>query len=145
MPLLVFPEWVQKQYKLDKHAQNGFVYLQMERTIWGSPQAGILANKLLRNRLAPHGYYECINTPGLWRHEWRPITLTLVVDDFGVKYVGKEHVDHLVASLKMTYKLVEDWDGELYCGIKLHWNYTARTLDISKPEYCHRPWQSNYY
>jgi len=27
--------------------------------------------------------YECINTPGLWRHEWRPITFTLVVDDFG--------------------------------------------------------------
>ncbi len=34
---------------------------------------------------------------------------TLVVDDFGVKYVGKEHADHLVASLKMKYKLVEDW------------------------------------
>ena len=34
---------------------------------------------------------------------------TLVVDDFGVKYVGMEHADHLVASLKMKYKLVEDW------------------------------------
>ena len=27
-------------------------------------------------------------------------TFTLVVDDFGVKYVGKERADHLVASLK---------------------------------------------
>ncbi len=27
--------------------------------------AGILANKLLRKGLAPHGYYECKNTPGL--------------------------------------------------------------------------------
>ena len=53
MPLLVFPEWVKKQYKLDKHAQNGFVYLRMERPIWGLPQATILANKLLRKRLAP--------------------------------------------------------------------------------------------
>jgi hypothetical protein len=89
-------------------AQNGVVYLRMECAIWGLPQAGILANKLLRKRLAPHGYYECINTPGLWRHEWRPITFTLVVDDFGVKYVRKEHADHLVASLKTKYKLVED-------------------------------------
>jgi hypothetical protein len=38
------------------------------------------------------------------------------VDDFGVKYVGKEHADHLVASLKTKYKLVEDWAGDLYCG-----------------------------
>ncbi len=93
MLLSVFPEWIKKQYKLDKHAQNSFVYLRMERAVWGLPQAGILANKLLRKQLAPHGYYECINTPGLWRHEWRPITFTLVMDDFGVKYVGKEHAD----------------------------------------------------
>ena len=65
MPLSVFPEWIKKQYKLDQHAHNGFVYLRMERAVWGLPQAGILANKLLRKRLAPHGYYECINTPGL--------------------------------------------------------------------------------
>ena len=78
MPLLVFPEWVQKQYKLDEHAQSGFVYLRMERAIWGLPQAGILTNKLLRKRLAPHGYYECINTPGLWRHKWQPICSPLL-------------------------------------------------------------------
>ncbi len=62
----------------------------------------------------------------------------LVVDDFGVKYVAKEHVDHLVASLKMKYKLVKDWDRDLFCGIKLHWNYTAGTLDISMPGYVQR-------
>jgi hypothetical protein len=64
MPLSVFQEWIKKQYTLDEHAQNVFVYLQMEHAVWGLPQAGILANKLLRKRLAPHGYYECINTPG---------------------------------------------------------------------------------
>jgi len=88
MPLSVFLEWDKKQYKLDEHAQSGFVYLWMERAVWGLPQAGILTNKLLRKRLAPHGYYECINTPGLWCHKWRGlITFTLVVDDFEVKYV----------------------------------------------------------
>jgi hypothetical protein len=60
------------------------------------------------------------------------------MDDFRVKCVGKEHADHLVASLKTKYKLVEDWDGDLYCGIKLQWNYNARMLDISMPGYVRR-------
>jgi hypothetical protein len=61
-----------------------------------------------------------------------------VVDDFEVKYIGKKHADHLVASLKTKYKLVEDWAGDLYCGIKLHWDYAARMLDISMPGYVSR-------
>eukprot|EP00956_Cyclotella_meneghiniana_P031758 scaffold84459_cov26-Cyclotella_meneghiniana.AAC.1 len=80
--------------------------------MYGLPQAGALANKLLRERLAPAGYYEVAHTPGLWRHVTRPISFTLVVDDFGVKYVGKEHAQHLIDTLKQHYKLAEDWDGD---------------------------------
>jgi hypothetical protein len=35
----------------------------MRRAMWGLPQAGILANKCLRRKLAPFGYYKCVNTP----------------------------------------------------------------------------------
>jgi hypothetical protein len=59
----------------------------------------------------------------------------LVVDDFGVKYVGREHVNHLIKCIKEKYELTEDWSGNLYCGIKLHWDYIARTVDISMPGY----------
>jgi hypothetical protein len=108
----------------------------MRRALWGLPQAGILANKWLRRKLAPFGYYKCINTPGLWYHVLRPISFTLVVDDFGIKYVGKEHADHLIASIKSTYKkLTEDWMGSLYCGIMVEWDYVGRTVDISMPGY----------
>ena len=97
----------------------------------------MLANKLLNLKacLAPAGYYEVTNTPGLWKHVSRPIASTLVVDDFGVKYVGKKHADHLVNALKKNYKIWEDWTGSLYCEITLDWNYTQRTLDISMPGY----------
>ena len=134
MPLALFPVWIKKQYNLDVLAYDGFVHLEMRRAVWGLPQAGILANKKLRRKLAPFGYFET-NTPGLWKHVSRPLTFTLVVDDFGVKYVNKDDVDHLVASIKKSYKLTEDWTGNLYCGIKLEWDYIGRTVDISMPGY----------
>jgi hypothetical protein len=131
MPIDLFPEWIVKQYKLMKRVLNGFIYLKMWCVMWGLPQAGVLANKLLQRRLLPHGYYECNNTPGLWKHQTRPISFTLVVDNFGVKYVGKEHVDHLIRCIKQQYELTKDWTGDLYCSIKLKWDYKVPKVNLS--------------
>jgi hypothetical protein len=119
MPLELFPIWIQEQYNLKVLTYKGFVHLEMQWAVWGLPQAGILANKCLRRKLAPFGYYKYISTPGLWYHETRPISFTLVVDNFGIKYVNKEDIDHLIASIKKTYTLTKDWTGNLYCGICL--------------------------
>jgi hypothetical protein len=108
IPLEIFPPWIVAQYDLLTKVHRGHIYLEMRRAMWGLPQSGILANKLLRKRLAPHGYYECKQTPGLWKHTSRPISFTLVVDDFGVKYTNKNDIDHLIASLKTDYELTED-------------------------------------
>jgi hypothetical protein len=104
---------------LQKYIYNGFIYLEMRGVVWGLPQAGILANKHLRKGLLPHGYYECANTHSLWKHKTRPISFTLVLDNFRVKYVGREHVTHLTACIKEKYELTKDRTGDLYCGIKL--------------------------
>ncbi len=56
-----------------------------------------------------------------------------MVDDFGVKYKNKDDVYHLVASIKTTYTLTEDWSGDLYCGIPLTWDHVNRTVDTSMP------------
>jgi hypothetical protein len=135
IPLNIFPEWVITQYNLNKHALNGFINLEMRCAVWGLPQAGILANKLLRKRLLPQGQYKCANTPGLWKHKTHHSLFTLVVDNFGVKYVGKKHVDHLIWCIKQKYELTEDWAGNLYCGMKLSWDYSTQTLHISMPGY----------
>jgi hypothetical protein len=108
IPLALFPDWIKKQYNLDSLALDRFVFLEMCRAVWGLPQAGILANKLLCKRFLSHGYYECTNIPGLWKHFTCPIAFTLIVDDFGVKYVGKEHADHLIQSIKRDYELTKD-------------------------------------
>ena len=120
---------------MEANAHKGFIYLEIQKAIYGLPQAGILANKLLRKRLAPHGYFEVAHTPGLWKHITRPIEFSLVVDDFGVKYVGKEHADHLLNVLHKYYSTTIDWTGSLYCGITLQWNYRKRYVDISMPGY----------
>ena len=107
----------------------------MQQAVWGLPQAGILADKRLQRKLAPFGYSECVNTPGLWKHDTRTILFTLVDDDFGVKYVSKDDVDHLIDSIKSTYMLTEDWTGNSYCGIALKWDYVHRHVDILMPNY----------
>jgi hypothetical protein len=139
----LFPPWIAEQYDLANKIHNGHIYLEMRRAVWGLPQAGIFANKLLKKRLAPHGYHECKQTPGLWKHTTRPISFTLVVDDFGVKYTpkDKEDINHLIKVIKEKYELTKDWDGDLYCSIRLKWDYHHRTLDISMPGYIHKQLQ----
>jgi hypothetical protein len=62
--------------------------------MYGLPQAGIIAQELLEERLQKAGYTQSKLTPGYWKHEWRPISFTLVVDDFGVKWQRTRHAPH---------------------------------------------------
>jgi hypothetical protein len=76
--------------------------------LYGLPQAGIIPRELLATQLKTAGYTQSKLTPGYWKHEWQPISFTLVVDNFGVKYSRKEHVMHLTNALKKHYKTKED-------------------------------------
>ena len=70
----------------------------------GLLQSVILAKKLLEEILSKHGHIQIKLTPSFWKQKWRLIFFTLVIDDFGVKYQGKEHSDHLVSVLKEHYE-----------------------------------------
>lgn len=90
------------------------------------PQAGILANKLLKKHLTKHGYFEVSHTPGLWKHVSHLLQFTLVVDYFGIKYIGKEYADHLLNVLnEVNYSAVFLWIGvtrtkHSYLNAQLH-------------------------
>ena len=43
----------------------------------------------------------------------------LIIDDFGVEYVGERHSLHLKQDLAEHYELTENWKGDLYSGINL--------------------------
>ena len=122
MKLSDFPEKVIEHYNLcEKATPNGFVYVAIKWGMYGLPQSVILAQTLLEKRLNAHGYHQIRITPGLWTHEWWPICFKLVVDDFGVKYVGKEHADHLVKFIKENYEITEDWEGKCYFRLTFNW------------------------
>ena len=57
------------------------------------------------------------------------------MDDFGVKYVGKENVEHLMEVLKQHYQIEEDWEGSKYCGVDLDWDYIKRKVHLSMDGY----------
>jgi hypothetical protein len=133
MLLSRFPEEIIQNYNLNDLAVNGWVYIEIRKGMYGLKQAGLLANQLLQTRLAPFGYYPAQHTPGLWLHKTRPISFTLVVDDFAVIYVGKQHAEHLRNALLRAYELATDWTATVYSGMTLEWDYKNRTCDISMP------------
>jgi hypothetical protein len=135
LPISIIPDEIIEQYNLREIEHDGKVYIEIQKGMYGLPQAGILANNLLIERLDAFVYYPVEFTPGLWRHKWRPIVLSLVVDDFGVKYTGKEHADHLVKSLMTHYTIAIDWTDETFCGITLKLDYNKRTVDLFMPGY----------
>jgi hypothetical protein len=103
--------------------------------MYGLKQAGLLANQLLQTRRAPFGYYAARHTPGLWLTKTRPISFTLVVNDFAVKYVDKQHAEHLRNALLRTYEVTTDWTAMMFSGMTLKWDCDKRTYDISMPDY----------
>eukprot|EP00804_Cyclotella_cryptica_P005268 CCRYP_015775-RH/>CCRYP_015775-RH protein AED:0.43 eAED:0.64 QI:0/0/0/1/0/0/2/0/188 len=93
--------------------------------MYGLPQAGIIAQQLLEKRLALKGYRQSSITPGFWKHDWRPISFTLCVDDF---------VSNMLASNMHStfYKLSTN-------TTKLAWDYTLQQVQLSMPGYCKKP------
>ena len=132
---MLFPPEIALQYSLASLAHNGWIYMEIRKGMPGLKQAGLLANQRLRTHLAKYGYHPMDRTPALWCHDTRPITFTLVVDGFGIKYVGKTHANHLIASIQALYSISLDWTGSLYCGLTLKWDYHQRTVDVSMPGY----------
>ena len=114
---------------------KGWVYFEIRRGCYRLPQSGMLENIQLRERLEKESYYEARTTPGLWRHKWRPIKLCLVLDDFGIEYVGKKHAEHLATTLKKYHNITEDWEGKKYAGIDLKWDYEKRTCQATMDGY----------
>ena len=50
----------------------------------------------------------------------------MIIDDFGVEYVGKQLADHLATILKKYHNITKDREGQKNAGIDLKWEYDKR-------------------
>jgi hypothetical protein len=136
MPISHFPPDIIDHYKLHNKILRGYVYMEIRKDMYGLPQAGTLANELIKKCLSKHGYFEQPHTPGLFTQESCSIWFNLAVDNFGIKYIGKDTLQHLYNSLwAETYEIFEDRAGDLYCGINLKWNYVKGYVDLTMTKY----------
>jgi hypothetical protein len=108
------PQETIEKYDLIELAQDGKVYIEIQKGMYRLPQAGILTNKLLQRNLVKDSYQPTPHTHGLWTHDTHPISFSLVLDDFGVNYVGREHAEHLMACIRKNYSISSDWNGAAY-------------------------------
>jgi hypothetical protein len=130
-----FPDEIVDKYNIKALAVDGWVYIEIRKGMYGLKQAGLPANHLLQTRLAPFGYYPARHTPGLWLHKTRPIAFSIIVDDFSINYVAKQHADNPRNALLQSYEITADWEAKVYSGMSLKWDYKNRTCNISMPGY----------
>ena len=102
----------------------------------GLPQSGFYSQKELLEVLSSHGYNET-PTPMLFRHISRPISFTLVVDDFAVKYDTPSDLDHLLTCLDTKYRVKTHRIGPdfTYLGYTIDYNRPLRQMTLSMPTY----------
>ena len=79
LPPDIIPEEIIQQYNLRKLANRGFVYMEIQKGMYGLPQASKIANDKLKLHLTNFGYEPARITIGLWRHQNRPLQFSLVV------------------------------------------------------------------
>ena len=120
----MIPQEVIDHYGLqNKPTNDGWVYCDICKAIYGLKESRKLANIKLQTVLATEGYKPCRFTHGLYKLETRDIAFLYVVDDFGVKYTNKRDADHLIMTLQKKYPIKMNWIGNYYLGMILKWTY----------------------
>ena len=99
------------------------MYVKIMKGMYGLPHAGIIAQKLLEERLHKHNYHRSKFAPGFWTHESRPICFFPRGRLLWIKYVRKEDAQHLMEVLKKHYTISKGWKGERCNSITLGWDY----------------------
>ena len=135
MHIKYIPKDIIDKYTLNDLVFRDYVYIRINKGMYGLKQAALLAYQQLRKFLEPAGYIPIPNTVGMWKHKTRKTIFCLCVDDFGIKSYNDDDVTHLLTTLKQHYVVSIDWEGKHFCGLTMNWNYEQGYVDISIPGY----------
>ena len=135
MPVKHIPPTVMDEFKLHHYIHNDHILMQVDKTMYGLPQAGSISQEHLVHHLATHGYHQCPNVPCLFNHVDNGVQFCLTVDDFGIKYRGHTGPEHLIATLRLKYDITIDWTGKKYLGIDIAFAPDNSSVSLSMPGY----------
>ena len=140
------PDDIRKKYNLQvKVTPNNYIYIRINKGMYGLKQAAVLAYNNLQRCLKPFGYAPVTGTVGVWKHDSRKTKFCLCVDDFGIKYYSKADAQHLLDAIGKNYRYTTDWAGHNYCGLTYDWDYSQGHVDVSMPGYLEKALQRLQY
>ena len=114
------PDDIIQRYDLQKIVtSDGYIYIRIDKGMYGLRNAAILAYDNLQRNLKLFGYTPVEGTVGLWTHDTRRTRFCVCVDDFGVKYYTRDDVNHLLQALVAHCNYTCDWTRKHYCGLTL--------------------------
>ena len=61
----LIPNEIREEYKTIEFEHDRYVYVQINKGMYGLAQAGLLVNEILAKQLAKHGFTQTQHTPGL--------------------------------------------------------------------------------
>ena len=97
------PKDIRVKYKLhDKLTSQDYIYILINKGMYGLKQAIILAYDNLKEIMKPYGYAPIIGTVGLREHKIHSTTFFLTMDDFGINYSNKQDAQHFLDAIGQT-------------------------------------------
>lgn len=133
--LRLLPDSILDELGLRPFISSGTVTFQIDKGMYGLPQAGLLAQDRLVGHLATHGYRQSPTVACLFRHDVRPTAFSLVVDDFGIKFTTKEDLEHFITCMEEVYELKVDRTGSQYLGMTIVFSPDRNDVHLSMPGY----------
>jgi hypothetical protein len=118
---------------MEQYFDNDSIHFQVNKGMYGLPQAGLLAQQRLVDHLAKHGYTQSDIVPCLFRHSDNGVSFVLVVDDFGIIHETIAGRDHLLKTLRLLYTITVDENGKHYLGMTIRHDKVANTISLSMP------------
>ena len=108
-----------EEYNICPLIKNNRLLTDIRTGMYSLPQSGRLAYIKLVRHLSTDGYIPTDHTPGLFYYITGHTTFNLVVDNFGVKVLGKTHANHLINNTKKNNDVIIDGDDKIFFGIHL--------------------------
>jgi len=101
----MIPQYIIDGYNLTTIVhEDGYCYTEIRKVMCGLRKVGYIANIELTRVLGLEEYVPSKFTPRLFTHKTRNIAFSLVVGNFGVRYIKREDAEHLLKTIQDKFK-----------------------------------------